>query len=96
MSGSNTTSNVLFSGFQYGVADQLGISKIIIVGLQVVGGAAGNMICVHNVVAAFTTVGVLGKEGRVIRTNAIPALIYAISVGVFAYISVYFLFPTLF
>lgn len=87
MSGSNTTSNILFSGFQYGVADQIGMSRLIIVGLQVVGGAAGNMICVHNVVAACTTVGVLGKEGRVIRTNAIPAFIYAISVGIFAYIA---------
>ncbi len=96
MSGSNTTSNILFSGFQYGVADQIGISRIVIVGLQVVGGAAGNMICVHNVVAACTTVGVLGKEGRVIRTNAIPAFIYAIVTGVFAYLAVYVFFPTLF
>lgn len=95
MSGSNTTSNILFSGFQYGVADQIGMSKLIIVGLQVVGGAAGNMICIHNVVAACTTVGVLGKEGRVIRTNAIPAFIYAISVGLFAYAAMYLL-PGLF
>ncbi|KAB3526350.1 L-lactate permease [Alkaliphilus serpentinus] len=87
MSGSNTTSNILFSGFQYGVADQIGMSRLVILGLQVVGGAAGNMICVHNVVAACTTVGVLGKEGRVIRTNAIPAFAYAIVVGIVAYIS---------
>lgn len=96
MSGSNTTSNILFSGFQYGVADQIGMSRLIIVGLQVVGGAAGNMICVHNVVAACTTVGVLGKEGRVIRTNAIPAFIYAISVGLFAYVAMNVFAPGLF
>ncbi len=63
MTGSNTVSNVLFAGFQYGVAAQAGLSRTIIVGLQVVGGAAGNMICVHNVVAASTTVGVLGQGG---------------------------------
>ncbi len=85
MSGSNTTSNVLFSGFQYGVADQVGASRLVILGLQVVGGAAGNMICVHNVVAACTTVGVLGKEGKVIRTNIIPCVIYALTAGIFAY-----------
>lgn len=87
MSGSNTTSNILFSGFQYGVAEQVGISRLVILGLQVVGGAAGNMICVHNVVAACTTVGVLGKEGRVIRTNIIPCVIYALVAGIFAYVS---------
>ncbi len=87
MSGSNTTSNILFSGFQFGVAEQIGMSRLVIVGLQVVGGAAGNMICVHNVVAACTTVGVLGKEGRVIKTNMIPATVYALVAGIFAYIA---------
>jgi len=88
MSGSNTTSNVLFSGFQYGVAEQIGMPKLIILALQVLGGADGNMICVHNVVAACTTVGVLGKEGRVIRTNLIPCTIYAIVAGIFAYVAI--------
>lgn len=88
MSGSNTTSNVLFSGFQYGVAEQVGMPRLIILALQVIGGADGNMICVHNVVAACTTVGVLGKEGRVIRTNLIPCAIYAIVAGIFAYVAI--------
>ncbi|MCK8827513.1 L-lactate permease [Natroniella acetigena] len=96
MSGSNTVSNILFSGFQYGVADSVGMSRIVIVGLQVVGGAAGNMICVHNVVAACTTVGVLGQEGKVIRVNAIPAIIYTIVVGVFAAVAMAFFVPGLF
>ena len=95
MSGSNTVSNVLFTSFQYGVADQIGLSKLVIVGLQVAGGAAGNMICVHNVVAACTTVGVLGKEGEVIRRNAIPAFVYALGAGIIAYIAMY-LFPGMF
>jgi lactate permease len=96
MSGSNTTSNILFSGFQFGVADQIGMSRLIIVGLQVVGGAAGNMICIHNVVAACTTVGVLGKEGKVIRTNVIPAALYAVVAGIIAYVSMYIFAPGLF
>jgi len=95
MSGSNTTSNILFSGFQYGVAEQIEVSRIIILGIQVVGGAAGNMISVHNVVAACTTVGVLGSEGKVIRRNAVPAFFYTIIVGVVAYISIG-IFPNLF
>ena len=31
--------------------------------LQAVGAAAGNMIAIHNVVAASATVGLLGREG---------------------------------
>ncbi|ABR47042.1 L-lactate transport [Alkaliphilus metalliredigens QYMF] len=96
MSGSNTTSNILFSAFQYNVADQIGVSRLVILGLQVVGGAAGNMICVHNVVAACTTVGVLGKEGEIIKINAIPAFIYAIVTGLFAYAVILLFGPTLF
>ena len=81
MTGSNTVSNILFSAFQYEAAAAAGISRTVIVGLQVIGGAVGNMICVHNVVAASTVVGVSGSEGRIIRTNIIPAAVYALGVG---------------
>ena len=82
MTGSNTVSNILFSAFQYEVAAAAEISRTVILGLQVIGGAVGNMICVHNVVAACTVVGVLGSEGRIIRTNIVPAAVYAIGVGI--------------
>ncbi len=83
ISGSNTVSNILFSSFQFDVATQLDISHIIIVSLQVLGGAVGNMICVNNVVAACATVGTLGVEGKLIRRNALPCFIYAIAAAVF-------------
>ena len=82
MTGSNTVSNVLFSAFQYEMAAAADISHTVIVGLQVIGGAVGNMVCVHNVVAASTVVGVLGSEGRIIRINIVPAALYAIGVGI--------------
>ncbi len=96
MTGSNTVSNILFSTFQYEVAVSAGIARTVIVGLQVIGGAAGNMICVHNVVAASTTVGVLGKEGRIIRTNLVPTAIYAIIVGIVGMLAIYVFVPGLF
>ncbi len=96
MTGSNTVSNVLFSGFQYEVAATAGISRVVVLGLQVAGGAAGNMICVHNVVAASTTVGVVGEEGRIIRTNAVPAAVYALIVGAIGSLAVYVLVPGLY
>ncbi|MBO8138328.1 MAG: L-lactate permease [Desulfotomaculum sp.] len=89
MSGSNTVSNILFSSFQYEVANQLGMSGMVILGLQNVGGAIGNMVCVHNVVAACATVGLVGVEGVIIRRNFIPASVYAIAVGILALIIIY-------
>jgi len=82
MAGSNTVSNILFSTFQYEVATSAALSRVVIVALQVVGGAVGNMVCVHNVVAASTTVGVLGQEGKIIRINLVPAALYAILAGI--------------
>jgi len=89
MSGSNTVSNMLFSLFQYSIADQLGISTILIVSLQNIGGAMGNMICVHNVIAACATVGLVGVEGLLIKRNLIPMSLVGLIVGIIGVILVY-------
>jgi lactate permease len=89
MAGSNTVSNMLFSLFQYSIAEQLGFSTILIVSLQNIGGAMGNMICVHNVIAACATVGLVGVEGLLIRRNLIPMAIVGGIVGIVGLILVY-------
>lgn len=91
VSGSNTVSDMLFAAFQHGTASQLEISTLIILGLQAVGGAVGNMICVNNVVAASSTVGIVGKEGKLIRRNLIPVGIYIGLAGILGMIAVYVL-----
>lgn len=88
VSGSNTVSDMLFGGFQYGTALKLGIPTLVIMGLQDVGGAIGNMICVNNVVAASSTVGLLGKEGIIIKRNLLPMFIYATIAGTLAMIAI--------
>jgi len=89
MAGSNTVSNMLFSVFQFSIADQLGMSTILIVSLQNIGGAMGNMICVHNVIAACATVGLVGVEGLLIRRNLLPMSIVGLIVGLIGLILVY-------
>lgn len=86
VAGSNTVSNMMFSSFQFGVGQRIGVDPTWIVALQAVGGAAGNMICVHNVVAASAVVGMLGREGLVIRKTFFPFVYYALftaSIGYF-------------
>ncbi len=90
VAGSNTVSNMMFSLFQFGVGQRIGVDPTWIVALQAVGGAAGNMICVHNVVAAAAVVGLVGKEGAVIRLTLMPFLYYAFLPGAIGYSVVWY------
>ena len=90
VAGSNTVSNMMFSLFQYGVGQRIGVDSTWMVALQAVGGAAGNMICVHNVVAALAVVGLVGREGLVLRKTLIPFLYYVLISGALGYSIVWF------
>ena len=90
VAGSNTVSNMMFSLFQFGVGERIGVDPSWMVALQAVGGAAGNMICVHNVVAASAVVGLLGKEGTVIRMTILPFVYYALLPGSIGYFIVFY------
>ncbi|MDO5658527.1 MAG: L-lactate permease [Paracoccus sp. (in: a-proteobacteria)] len=84
IAGSNTVSNMMFALFQFSAAHGIGLDLAgisIVVALQAVGGAAGNMICVHNVVAASATVGLVDREGDVIRKTLIPMAYYVVQAG---------------
>jgi lactate permease len=85
VAGSNTVSNMMFSLFQFNVGTRIGVSPDWIVALQAIGGAAGNTICVHNVVAASAVVGLIGKEGAIIRKTLWVFLYYAFVPGCLGY-----------
>ena len=89
ITGSNTVSDLLFSQFQWDMATQLNFSKQIIVATQAVGGAMGNMVCIHNVVAVCAVVGLSGREGMIIKTTFWPFLLYGIIVGAIACVLVF-------
>jgi lactate permease len=91
IAGSNTVSNLMFALLQHGVATQLAISSAVVVGLQAVGAAAGNMIAIHNVVAASATVGLLGQEGATLRKTVLPTMYYVLVVGLLGLAAVYLL-----
>ena len=96
ITGSNSVSNMLFSLFQYSVAEQTEISRTITVSLQNVGGALGNMVAVHNIIAACATVGLTGVEGVLLKRNAIPAIILIVVAGLAGLALTYFVMPGLF
>jgi lactate permease len=85
ITGSNTVSDMLFGMFQWDIAGQLGLPRMVIMAAQGAGGAMGNMICVHNVVAVCAVVGLLNREGDIIKKTFWPFLLYGVVVGVAAY-----------
>lgn len=90
---SNTVSNITFGSFHFTAAQELGLLTQIIITVQTVGGAIGNIIAIHNVVAALATVGLVGQEGHVIRFNLILVLYYTICAGISSLVFTYVLFP---
>jgi lactate permease len=81
IAGSNTVSNMMFALFQFQVAVRIDVDPLWVVALQAVGGAAGNTICVHNVVTASAVAGLSGQEGSIIRTTLPLFLWYATITG---------------
>jgi len=83
--GSNTVSNMTFGGIQDSIAQSLGLSRTTILSLQSVGGAMGNMVCINNIVAVCSIVGILDKEGYILKRTVIPMIIYGLIAACAAY-----------
>ena len=77
-SGSNTVSNLTFGSVQLSTAETTGLSVALILALQSVGGAMGNMVCINNIVAVSSVLNIQNQEGTIIKTTIIPMVIYGI------------------
>ncbi len=76
VSGSATFSHLMFGSLQESVANSVGANPATVLAQQVGGANAGNMVCVTNVVTVAAVVGVLGREGEVIKRTVIPMVAY--------------------
>ena len=74
------------SGVINGILTALHLPRQIIVAAQAVGGAMGNMICVHNIVAACAVVGLSGREGEVLKRTFWPFMLYGVVVGIICWV----------
>ncbi|SUA20240.1 L-lactate permease [Neisseria gonorrhoeae] len=86
-SGSNTVSNLTFGPIQQQIALDTGLSVTLILALQSVGGAMGNMVCLNNIIAVCTVLDVKNSEGAIIKKTVIPMAIYGVIAVVAAMIS---------
>ncbi|WP_237387910.1 L-lactate permease [Xenorhabdus sp. Sc-CR9] len=75
-SGSNTVSNLTFGGIQHSIALSNGININLMLALQSVGGAMGNMICLNNIIAVCSILGISNVEGQIMKKTVLPMLVY--------------------
>jgi lactate permease len=78
VSGSATFSHLMFASLQESVATSVGADTTVVLAQQVGGANAGNMVCVANVVTVAAVVGLLGREGEVIRVTVVPMVVYTV------------------
>lgn len=86
IAGSATVSTLTLAPVQFSIANEAGLPFIIVLALQMIGAAAGNILAVHNVVAASVVVGLANREGEIMRKLLTPTIIYisiATAIGLF-------------
>ena len=82
VTGSTTVSTLTFAQIQADIAANASLKTTVILAAQLVGAAAGNMVCVHNIVAVSSVVGLSGQEGAILRKTLLPGLGYALLIGI--------------
>jgi lactate permease len=86
MTGTNTTSNVVFGALQQEAAELLGLSVTVILAGQTAGASVGSILAPAKVIVGCSTVGLSGKEGPVIRQMLFLGLIPVIFIALMTWL----------
>ena len=81
LTGSDTSSNVLFGNLQKITARKLGLSEILMASANTTGGVMGKMIDAQSIVVAAAATGEGGKEGDLLRAVIWHSIALALLVG---------------
>jgi L-lactate transport len=86
LSGSDTSSNLLFGNLQVAAAHQLDLNPVLLAATNSSGGVAGKMISPQNIAVGVTTVGLAGAEGQVLRSTFWHSVLFAALIGSLAWV----------
>jgi lactate permease len=92
LTGSDTSSNVLFGSLQKISATQVGVSPILMCAANSCGGVMGKMIDAQSIVVASTATEWYGHEGDILRYVFLHSIALASLVGVLVFLQAY-VFP---
>lgn len=91
LTGSDTSSNALFSALQATTAQQIGVSDVLLVAANTTGGVTGKMISPQSIAIACAAVGLAGKESDLFRFTVKHSLIFTTMVGLITLAQAYWL-----
>jgi lactate permease len=89
LTGSDTSSNVLFGSLQRISAQQIGVSPVLMASANSSGGVMGKMIDAQSIVVASTATRWYGHEGDILRYVFFHSLAVAALVGVLVFLQAY-------
>jgi len=89
LTGSDTSSNVLFGSLQKISAQQVGVSPVLMGAANSCGGVMGKMIDAQSIVVASTATNWYGHEGDILRYVFFHSIALAALVGVYVYLLAY-------
>jgi lactate permease len=89
LTGSDTSSNVLFGSLQRISAEQLGLSPTLMAAANSSGGVMGKMIDAQSIVVASTATRWYGHEGEILRYVFFHSLVLACMVGLLVMLQAY-------
>jgi lactate permease len=89
LTGSDTSSNVLFGNLQVVSAQQIGMNPILAAASNSSGGVMGKMIDAQSIVVAGVATGQDGQEGTILRYVFWHSLVLACLVGVLTFLQAY-------
>ena len=92
LTGSDTSSNVLFGSLQKITAQQLGLDPILITTANSTGGVMGKMIDAQSIVVATAATNQHGQEGRILRFVFWHSVALAVIMGIIVMLQAY-VFP---
>jgi L-lactate transport len=91
LSGSDTSSNVLFGNLQVVAAHQLHLNPILFAATNSSGAVTGKMISPQNIAVGVTTVGLIAQEGKILRSTVWHSIIMAAMISAMCVIQAYWL-----
>lgn len=89
LTGSDTSSNVLFGSLQKITATSLGLNPVLMAAANSSGGVMGKMIDAQSIVVASTATGWVGHEWRILRFVFLHSLVLAALVGLLVMLQQY-------
>jgi lactate permease len=89
LSGSDTSANLLFGNLQVSAAHQLHLNPVLLAATNASGAVAGKMISPQNIAIGVTTVGLIGREGKVLHGTFWHSVLFAGLIGLIAAFQAY-------